>query len=252
MRIINRFGLALLLVAGLALTACSGTAPAAGKVKPATIVKVDGSEFSKVVLTEKASQRLGLETDKVREEIIDRAITVAGVVVDPQKAAGKISVPAGKALVEAFVSESDLGILDQEEEVQINSLDDENGAGLPGEIIDDLDLGDQEDTDSATLYYLADNTGNTLQIGQKVLIDIALKGNGTLQKIVPYQAVIYGVKGETWVYTNPEPLVYIRQPIQIDFIDEDMVVLKDGPTPGTRVVTVGVAELFGAETGVSK
>jgi hypothetical protein len=61
---------------------------------------------------------------------------------------------------------------------------------------------------------------------------------------------MYGPHGETWVYTNPEPLTFIREPIAIDYIDGDQVVLSDGPSPGTKVVTVAVAELYGTETGV--
>ena len=76
--------------------------------------------------------------------------------------------------------------------------------------------------------------------------------NGTKQVVVPYAAVIYDLHGETWLYTNPEPLTFVRESIVIDAIDGDMVILSEGPSVGTEVVTVGVAELFGAETGVSK
>jgi hypothetical protein len=69
-------------------------------------------------------------------------------------------------------------------------------------------------------------------------------------KVVPYAAVIYGVHGETWVYTNPEPLVFIREPITIDYIEGDLAVLSEGPPAGTAVVTVGGSELFGAESGI--
>jgi hypothetical protein len=76
--------------------------------------------------------------------------------------------------------------------------------------------------------------------------------NGTNRIVVPYSAVIYDLHGETWLYTNPEPLTYVREAIIIDSIDGDKAILVEGPSNGTEVVTVGVAELFGAETGVSK
>ena len=76
--------------------------------------------------------------------------------------------------------------------------------------------------------------------------------NGAQRLVVPYAVVIYGLKGETWAYTNPEPLVFVRQPINVDYIEGDLVVLVDGPAVGTQVVTVGGAMLYGAETGVSK
>jgi len=33
-------------------------------------------------------------------------------------------------------------------------------------------------------------------------------------------------------------------------VDRETARLEDGPPPGTRVVTVGVAQLYGAERGV--
>jgi hypothetical protein len=70
--------------------------------------------------------------------------------------------------------------------------------------------------------------------------------------VVPYSALIYDLQGNTWVYTSSEPLVFIRQPVVVDYIDGDNVVLLQGPAAGTEVVTVGVAELYGADTGVGK
>jgi len=69
---------------------------------------------------------------------------------------------------------------------------------------------------------------------------------------VPYAAIMYGLEGDAWVYTNPEPLVYIREAIVIDYIDGDWVALVEGPEVGTPVVTVGASLLYGAEVGVSK
>lgn len=71
-------------------------------------------------------------------------------------------------------------------------------------------------------------------------------------KAVPYSALIYGLQGETWVYVNPEPLVYIRQDIVVDYIEDDWVALVEGPEIGVPVVTVGASLLYGAEVGVSK
>jgi hypothetical protein len=76
--------------------------------------------------------------------------------------------------------------------------------------------------------------------------------NDSQQKVIPYAAVMYGLQGETWTYTNPEPLVFIRQPIVIDYIKGNLAYLLEGPDIGIEVVVVGAAELFGAEVGVSK
>jgi hypothetical protein len=68
--------------------------------------------------------------------------------------------------------------------------------------------------------------------------------------VVPYSAVLYDSDGAAWAYTNPEGRTFVRAQITVDRIDGDVAVLTDGPPVGTLVVTVGVAELWGAETGV--
>ena len=68
--------------------------------------------------------------------------------------------------------------------------------------------------------------------------------------VVPYAAVLYDETGKTWVFTNPDELAYVRAEIVVKDIDGDLAHLSAGPPAGTPVVTVGVAELFGAENGV--
>jgi hypothetical protein len=67
---------------------------------------------------------------------------------------------------------------------------------------------------------------------------------------VPFSAVLYDSDGKSWVYTNPEARTYVRESITVERVDGDLAYLRDGPKAGTAVVTVGVAELFGAEYGV--
>ena len=136
-----------LILIGLSLAACGQTSTAtAKKIPPATVEKIDGSDFNRVVLTEKAAQRLNIQTAAVGEEQV----------------------------------------------------------------------------------------------------------NGAQRKVIPYAAVVYGLKGETWAYTNPAPFTFVRELITVDYIEGDKVVLKDGPAAGTTVVTVGVAELYGTDTGIGK
>jgi hypothetical protein len=72
----------------------------------------------------------------------------------------------------------------------------------------------------------------------------------TRRSVVPYAAVIYDASGQTWTYTNAGGLVFVRQAITVERIDADLAVLSAGPPIGTLVVIVGVAELWGIETGV--
>lgn len=67
---------------------------------------------------------------------------------------------------------------------------------------------------------------------------------------MPYAALFYDNDGKTWVYTNPEGLVFLRHEVEVDRIDGDTAILSAGPPVGAVVVTVGTAELWGAETGV--
>jgi hypothetical protein len=73
---------------------------------------------------------------------------------------------------------------------------------------------------------------------------------GASRSVIPYSALLYDANGDTWVYTNPEPLTYVRERVTVDRIQGDQAVLSDGPPEGTVVVAVGVAELYGTETGV--
>lgn len=77
-------------------------------------------------------------------------------------------------------------------------------------------------------------------------------GARTERKIVPYGAVMYDNAGDTWAYVVEEPLVFVREPIEIDYVVGDKAVLRDGPDVGTEVVTLGAAELYGAELGLGQ
>jgi hypothetical protein len=70
--------------------------------------------------------------------------------------------------------------------------------------------------------------------------------------VVPYSALLYDAAGKTYVYTRPEALVFVRESVTVDSVQADLVVLTAGPAPGTAVVSVGAAELYGLETGVGK
>lgn len=70
--------------------------------------------------------------------------------------------------------------------------------------------------------------------------------------VVPYSTIIYDLTGGVWVYVNPAPLTYHREQVVVETIDGDSVLLSEGPTAGTMVVTIGVPELYGADTGVGK
>lgn len=69
---------------------------------------------------------------------------------------------------------------------------------------------------------------------------------------VPSSSLWLDTKGVFWVYTSPEPNVYLRH--AVDVVDDDgaFAVLTAGPSIGTSIVSVGVPELYGTEVGVGK
>ena len=77
--------------------------------------------------------------------------------------------------------------------------------------------------------------------------EVAASGGATT---VPYAAILYDKKGLTWTYTNPAGLEFVRTEVAVDHVTDGVAYLDKGPDAGTKVVTVGAAELWGVETGV--
>jgi hypothetical protein len=101
---------------------------------------------------------------------------------------------------------------------------------------------------SISRIVLSEQAAERIRVATTPVADDA--SSGAPHKVIPYAAVIYSPNGETWAYTSPEPRVFVREAIGIDRIEGDKVILTEGPAAGTEVVTVGAAELLGAESGL--
>ncbi|MDI3209017.1 hypothetical protein QK290_10965 [Pseudarthrobacter sp. AL07] len=86
----------------------------------------------------------------------------------------------------------------------------------------------------------------------ELLTDTVKPGSGGAGIMFPYAALLYDAQGKTWVYTNPEPLLYERQAVTVTKVEAGAVTASVGPAVGTPVVTVAAAELFGAEFNTGK
>jgi len=156
-------------VVGLQLAACGGGAHSSGAhAAPAHVEKIEGTNLSKVTLTAKAAERLGIETGQVQASVAQAGSIATGGV---------------------------------------------RGAVLQG--------------DPGTRPVRPAPAGSRI--------------------VVPYSAILYDAHGDTWVYTSPSPLVFVRHRVKVDHIEGDRAVLSEGPAVGTTVVTVGAAELLGTE-----
>lgn len=330
----NRLILFVLLIVALLLSACAPASVTPEKVKPFHLEPIEGTDLSRVILTEKAAQRLGIQTAVVGDEQVGRnQLTQGEVIASPdmttvivapssgtvlapldtvipvtgsQVSAGQvvfrltsiavastdsapqsvmnIAIPADTILLKMLVSpgqfveagqpllevadiskvwirvhmsEADLKRIDPSMGARILLVEsDDADEGLEAESVeaaeDEADDADEPGDSDFAIYYGVDNRSRSLHIGQHVQVKMALAGTGKMQKVIPYAAVIYDAEGNTWVYTNPEPLVFVRQPIVIDYIEGDRAILVEGLEVGTSVVIIGASELLGAETGVSK
>jgi hypothetical protein len=236
----RKTSVAALLFAGLQMAACS-EAETPVKAEPATVEHVEGTDFSRVILTPKAAERLGIETVAVREIEVMRKRTPAGEIVP----APAEEVAAGTWVRVGPLNESDLQKVDRSQPALVLAGDDMDAA-MEAMPVEAPAAGDAPPT-SDWLYYVIESAKGELKPGQRVRVETPLAGSGGLHKVVPHSSLIYGAHGESWVYTSPEPLTYVRHPVVVDYVEDDLAVLSDGPAAGTEVVSVGVAELFGTE-----
>jgi len=91
--------LAALLIAGLQLTACSKPLKAHNPEHPAAVEKIPGSEVMKVTLTERATQRLDVKTEQVREEGGQRLVPYSSLIYDPKGNTWVYTSPAPRTFV---------------------------------------------------------------------------------------------------------------------------------------------------------
>jgi hypothetical protein len=69
------------------------------------------------------------------------------------------------------------------------------------------------------------------------------------ETVIPYSAVLYDPNGDSWTYTSPKPLEFVRQDITIDRFEGSSAILEKGPPAGAAVVAVGSTEIWGVEYG---
>lgn len=101
------------------------------------------------------------------------------------------------------------------------------------------------------LFYELANEDGRLVPGQKLSVTLPVRGRRK-RLVVPWPAILYDVHGGAWVYEQVGSRTYARRRVEVAYVDGGIAVLAEGPAPGARVVTDGVAELFGTEFGVGK
>ena len=102
--------------------------------------------------------------------------------------------------------------------------------------------------------------GNRVTMTERAIERIALKTDKVREqqvsrppsprRVVPHSALIYDPKGETWVYTSPQPRTFIKHKVDVAYVERGWAVLNDGPPTGTVVVSSATVEVYGADSGV--
>lgn len=101
------------------------------------------------------------------------------------------------------------------------------------------------------LFYQLKDDSAGFRLGERVGVNIILTDEER-SSVIPWSAVVHDVNGGAWVYENIEPRKYARRRVQVKFVVDGVAALSNGPKPGTKIVSEGVAELFGTEFGVGK
>jgi len=253
-----------------------GADPAPNKpaaVKPVKLEAVEGSTIKRVILTQKAVDRLGIKTDaKVREEEIPHIQTVGGLVLDtpvamaiaerglsgggaaltPVAATHAADADASSAnmplMVMVTVSPGEFDRMAQDRPARLIPLNANGGAStalmaMPSKL---PPVPDPKRLMLA-LYYTVGATGQGLTHMERVRVDLELSDHGVRRSVVPTSSIVYDEKGGPWVYVNTAPLTYFRQAVGLERIAEDRAILSSGPPVGATVVTVGASMLYGSE-----
>ncbi len=260
------------LAAMAALMLAPVTAHAASAVK---FEAIPGSTIKRVILTAKAAERLGIELADVEEKSVSRKRMFGGQVIHkvqvriaakkkrnsfggfartaaksaprPSAAQPKGPLP-GEAWIRLVLSEEEWSRVAKDKPARVLPL--ATRGGMKKELVakvSKLPAFADPKRSLLTVYYVVEGTDHGLEAKSRMRVELLQKGDNRKRKVVPYSALYYDDRGVSWVYANTKPLTFERKRVEVERIDGDDVILKAGPGVGTPVVTVGIAQLYGAE-----
>jgi len=226
----------------LALTACGEVSVAAPEEEPAKVEPIGDGAISRITLADRAAERIGIQTAAVRSDAVTRTLSALGEVVAAKGSANGVEVRVA-------LNASDFARVDHAAVARVLPNPEGDTGAVSARLLREEQTAGYGD---GAVFYGPDAKAEGLLIGQRPRVHVPLKGSGAMRLTVPYAAVLYDSSGATWVYTNPEGQVYLRAAVRVDYVDGEVAVLEEGPAAGTKVVTVGASELYGAEVGVGE
>ncbi|MDQ2941435.1 MAG: HlyD family efflux transporter periplasmic adaptor subunit [Chloroflexota bacterium] len=187
-----------------------------------------------------------------KDSVLVRLDVAAGQIVAAGQALFQLTDPT-EMWVRVPLSDNDLKKVDRQQAARVFVGTGGTGPGLSAHVVASPGSGDAPDGyTQAALYYVPDRKDHGLTLGERARVELPLVGTGIHRPVIPYEAVLYDLTGGSWIYTNPQPLVFVRARVEIDYVEADQAVLASGPAIGTAIVTTGAAELHGAEFGVGE
>lgn len=171
------------------------------------------------------------------------------------------TVPSGAALFEVIdvstiwvrvpLPVGDLDAVDHMSPVQVGKLSAAPGSVL--QIAKPVSAPPSANPLSATVdvFYEMPNPDGKLIPGQRLAVTVPLTDAGS-SLTVPWAAVVFDIHGGTWVYEQLALGRYVRRRVVVGYTVRADAVLASGPAAGTKIVSAGAQELFGAETGFVK
>lgn len=171
------------------------------------------------------------------------------------------TVPLGAALFEVVdlstlwvrvpLPVGDLDGIDRAEPAQVGKLSAPPGTRLPSARPVAAPPSANPLAATVDAFYELPNADGKLTPGQRLGVTIPL-ADAKESLTVPWSAVLFDVHGGTWVYAQTATRTYARKRVTVQYTAGADAVLAAGPAVGTRVVSQGGQELFGAETGFIK
>ena len=95
-------------------------------------------------------------------------------------------------------------------------------------------------------YYALDAASSAFLPGERVMVAIPMRAVGPA-RTVPYGAILYDANGSEWLYVCEGEGLFRRARVEVLRRAGDLAVLGRRPEAGACVVSVGAAEVFGAE-----
>ncbi|NOT02056.1 MAG: efflux RND transporter periplasmic adaptor subunit [Phycisphaerales bacterium] len=101
------------------------------------------------------------------------------------------------------------------------------------------------------VFFSLSNPDGSWRPGERVAVKLH-SGEAVTRPTAPWSAVVFDIHGGAWVYVQTETFTFARRRVEIEQVDGDTAFIRRGVKLGDRVVSVGVAELYGTEFGIGK